>query len=822
MGQLEDLRTEARPFDWERLTAHQVDAVKNVAAFLTEDLAEADRAADDGASLLDLRRKSRLAFIDGDRGTGKTSVLLTIQRILELDRLPRLENDRYPDQILNLHDNKSRFKCLETLDMEPLAKSANLLAAVFAQVINVFEYTARRDAGRLSSPLDDLDEHERLADELRRLSQSAVLAWDATNPRRALHVDPTVFASEVLTSETAGIELNRKFTEVLDKLAKSLSTKGKKNPIFILPVDDFDLSPTRCLELLRIVRMVSTPRLFFVIAGNTRIAERILRFECEGELAGLAGAFASGPEVEHIRGTAVEIAANNIRKLLPPQQRLRLAVLTADQALALKLQDGSSIENELEQVEIGVNFRAGARPKITLKEHLRPPEGYSGAAWLEGTPRQVVDHAALLRQRHGEHSNYGNRIEDLDQFLKAMAEDLANRLREDGHILPETRETLLDALTTTASVQFQLSRGLKIRTVIGNQRTATSGDLTITCRYPREHRWMIRTPMKREEETPGIEIPRAASGNLTFFHDLAISLWGGYVSGSIIYSSEWLYDPVTVQSRGRERALSWHLPEWWALREYERFTRRWETYSSERVSESVDDHILAWLRASLEVLLDVPRDETLVTSVAGVRQLLDQLAEESNGRFAREYLRNSALVNAALVLCPEAGCSVSLAKDLTSKNGFLEKMGEELWQRVRAKRARDFAANRYGGQRETLDAPSVGPLASISPTAAESIVWERNPRTVPSLKSDIAQARLAVLLADMGEPDATDLVSKLEELGSLLRNEEDDRFRNWIELMLRAKKTPARQHPINRFRDARLVPTLSEIDRSDRSSVRLP
>ncbi len=68
-----------------------------------------------------------------------------------------------------------------------------------------------------------------------------------------------------------------------------LALTSRQEMLFVLPVDDFDLAPAHCLELLRLIRMITTPRLVFVVAGNIRVAETVLRLKSEGDLSALAG-----------------------------------------------------------------------------------------------------------------------------------------------------------------------------------------------------------------------------------------------------------------------------------------------------------------------------------------------------------------------------------------------------------------------------------------------------------------------------------------------------------------------------------------------------
>src|SRR5262245_38771441 len=79
-------RAEAFPLPWEALTDHQKEAVTNVAQLFGE-LAEQSweppqkqGAFDRFLVRLDADRRNHVALIEGERGIGKTAVLLTLLR----------------------------------------------------------------------------------------------------------------------------------------------------------------------------------------------------------------------------------------------------------------------------------------------------------------------------------------------------------------------------------------------------------------------------------------------------------------------------------------------------------------------------------------------------------------------------------------------------------------------------------------------------------------------------------------------------------------------------------------------------------------------
>ena len=139
------LRPEARSVPWRQLDGEQRRAVKRMISLLNESVSDLTNAGERGASktefVLDGDRTSRIAFLSGERGTGKTTVLLSIKEAWNLAR--NLHSPGPPGGYLGEEDRESwntlagianRLVWLDPLDMEPLPPSTNLLAAVLARI----------------------------------------------------------------------------------------------------------------------------------------------------------------------------------------------------------------------------------------------------------------------------------------------------------------------------------------------------------------------------------------------------------------------------------------------------------------------------------------------------------------------------------------------------------------------------------------------------------------------------------------------------------------------------------------------------------------
>ena len=346
------LRPEARALSWSRLEDAQKQAITRVVDLLIEAIEsipgenqeEFGRGAPESFRI-DNDRASRIVLLSGRRGTGKTTVLLTLRDLCRPERKP-LPGDEIKDEEVRkkIAQVADRAIWLEPIDMEPLAESTNLLAAVLARINDAAQGPQARDEDvKPRGLLDPGPDYQDALLDLQRLENDVALAWDGNLSSRSAHIDPDHFAVEVMRAEHVRLALNRKLRDVLDKLARDVfrdrgRERAKGGRIFIIPVDDFDLNPVRCLELLRILRMISVPRLFALVLGDVKVAETVFNLKLCGDLNRLADRLEGSKLVsyasEDVLSMTSGIAASAMRKLIPPAQVVRLEFMTAGEALA--------------------------------------------------------------------------------------------------------------------------------------------------------------------------------------------------------------------------------------------------------------------------------------------------------------------------------------------------------------------------------------------------------------------------------------------------------------------------------------------------------
>ncbi len=458
------LRQEAQAFSLEELDVEQLGAALRVLEMLDEAAAAIpdERAAEAPRSprlamRLDRARRSMVAFLDGARGMGKTSILLTLMRAFD-EGVDLAEEEKDPERRRLLGEVGEKIKhlrdrviWLETLDLEPVASNTNLLAAILARIERrAEELLGHRARGAFS------DEETDALGALRDLMREVGFAWEGNVRERASSLDPELYAEEVIAAELARLNFNERLEKALARLSRQIedAVPGMvRKPLFVLPVDDLDLNPTFTLDLLRLVRAVYCPRLFTVMLGDMEMTDRVVMARYLGELAGRfdyrADVWPSGPEDLGI--AARETASQALRKLLPPVQRVELRPPSFEEAMKFRnTKDAKSLEEVLDEIP---HFWTSP---LTIKGITRKIESFSeyitasglfknfwdASRLFETTRRRVVD----IYNRLLEVTSEKRREEKERSLLYHVIQIVREAVDEDDRISVKDRKYIIDLL----------------------------------------------------------------------------------------------------------------------------------------------------------------------------------------------------------------------------------------------------------------------------------------------------------------------------------------------------------------------------------------
>ena len=336
------LRPEAGPVPCHLLTESQRKVLKRIIAALSEaqKLAEefkGQRRSDE----VDADRVSRIFFVSGEPGSGKSTVYLTLRHLLDRNSLPYgiqpthkvTGEDRHQHEANGgrLNGLKQSICWLEPIDLEVAGEEGeNLLAAVLVRLSRAFDDDPSEPNTARGQAMDPLEE----------LANDIGIAWDGNLQARASSLDPSSYSQEVMQAQRARLRTNKRFRKALDTLSNDGCLRGRRQTLFVLPIDDFYLKPGVSLNLLRLLRMISVPRLFFLIMGEQKNMEALFFEKALADWTDVAGSqiFASLDKrrKNEVLSRAREMSARYFRKLLPIGQRATIEAMNLREALNYK------------------------------------------------------------------------------------------------------------------------------------------------------------------------------------------------------------------------------------------------------------------------------------------------------------------------------------------------------------------------------------------------------------------------------------------------------------------------------------------------------
>ncbi|MFY0528841.1 hypothetical protein ACN28I_38670 [Archangium gephyra] len=375
---------EKQPYKWQELTEHQ----KRVARCVHEWMVHFVNASparvephDRGPfswSAEEVYRTPNVVLVDGARGSGKTSVLLTL---LELWRRPIWERldlgpwgerqkarDAYaPESDLSPDKGRSHWEeewleeprwigwqliPLRPLDLHPLPRDVSLFAWIASRLLKFVELDEEVEGESgdraeyigpslpIASWNPDVEHEPKSKRAWREFIRDAASGWDSNLEQRKASLDPEAYAVELEQAELARhtiVESWQRFVNaVLEDTRARFGGLVRKDARLVIPIDDADMNPERCVEVLNAVRVLWHPRVVFLLTGNSRLFIKMLRLQQYGALREkLHAGSLQDIEIQSIesRPTAQELAVQAYDKVIPPGQRFSLEDLLPSERL---------------------------------------------------------------------------------------------------------------------------------------------------------------------------------------------------------------------------------------------------------------------------------------------------------------------------------------------------------------------------------------------------------------------------------------------------------------------------------------------------------
>ena len=217
-------------------------------------------------------RRNNVIMIDGVRGAGKTSLLLTL---LAGWSRPEIFKSVGPKE--EFQRMRGIVRALKPIDFDPLPPEL----PIYNWIIQAFHPLVQMVGGKSAPGFTEPPEHEEIDDTLsgkyRALHHAAAVGWTTGLLRQELERDGDEFLLWQHEQQLNWQKLGSKWRQFLDKLLQkledaSLTDHDKKLPrggIIVLPIDDLDLQAERTRELLLAIRVLRHDRLAYILTGHT-------------------------------------------------------------------------------------------------------------------------------------------------------------------------------------------------------------------------------------------------------------------------------------------------------------------------------------------------------------------------------------------------------------------------------------------------------------------------------------------------------------------------------------------------------------------------
>jgi hypothetical protein len=696
-------RPEARALCLEDLDHFQHEAIEKVSKSLVsalEELARIPKSQSGSSRSVDPFRTSRLFFISGEAGGGKTTVYLSLREALQGGK------QKIPDRLESFKElmaNSRRLIWLEPLDLEPAAESTNFLAAILVRIEEAAGALAGGGkSGEFHRPgfLETGPKRIQGFQELRRLQSDVVLAWDGNVAQRAANLDSEVYAMEVLRVEKARLNVNTRLQETLEGVLPE--ERDGEEALFVLPVDDFYLRPDASLQLLRLLRMVSVPRLFILILGDLDVVEELFYQDLLGQLVDLAGdsVFRKGQQERILTSRASALSAHALRKLVPLAQRCRLQIMFELRALdfapaqldRLQRRDGGvadpekerTLQNLLQSLKIDLprailvpSQQDVWKPK-NLWEFLclRDPKQqevksadytYSGLAILDLPPREVVDlwfslYGAVL----GMHGHKDKTT--LERVVEVVIQQTQQALAAETYLSVDDQKWCEDSIQGSPNSKRFLATGvLKVESQTDQNEvfaitSSTGAELEIFSHKA----WSFGPNKELKEGFVGLGLAPRPRAWFTVLHDLLALSGEDRLLGDALPPRSDKLRWVRITKDGE---AFWPLPAWPSFWHLDRFLFAWKqvvrrSRGMKKERKDSPDKLIAWLafhwiRFATDVLLSNRKElEEKFQDFESLDAAWHELAEdrkalldrsEKEGDFesqelAREWVRDSEVM----------------------------------------------------------------------------------------------------------------------------------------------------------------------------------
>ncbi len=369
-------RRECIPRNWNELDSTQQEALEQLLVMIDQYREDAKQSIKPFRAEFPLRMNyvSNILFLDGDRGTGKSTVLYSLINAITQNPEEFLEKRPGSDQVeSNMSEEQRQRKqdlyailqglvnqnviFLDPLDPELMPAPSNIIAALMVRIEEAFKRSSHQQKNFAYEEVIFPGRSENTWSEFSQLMRSVSIGW-TPNLRGRQSTDPDTYAEEVLKTERARLKI-KKFDAIISQLTHEMGKAHSTSPpLFILPVDDADLSPLHFLDLFHMIRRISSPHILFLVAGNYENLEKVFELKYAADFSEMNNPHSHGQiyrnaeQQGYISSLSHNLAHAALQKLIPGGSHLiHLKHLTIQEALNFFINSkGERVQNSNESI----------------------------------------------------------------------------------------------------------------------------------------------------------------------------------------------------------------------------------------------------------------------------------------------------------------------------------------------------------------------------------------------------------------------------------------------------------------------------------------
>jgi hypothetical protein len=290
-------------------------------------------------------RTPRILMLDGARGTGKTSLMLTLLDRAERGRdrstgRPKATAD-WPDGDRDWADPGvlSRVWCMRPLDLDPIPPGMPLLGWVIRHFSALTEWLDAKGYGprpthAKSGELPDLLQAaaKRLSNDRALTSMwcdlhdTALQAWAVGGKMRIEVGELREWVTDQRQRQVAWGRFTEQWTQFIDHLLGAMEDASllDRTGLLVIPIDDLDMQLARAAEALRMLRLFFHPRVCFLVTGDSKHLIDVLQMDYEGRQRRIV----RGEDIPETNVSAQLLAKELARKHIPLPARIKTRMLS--------------------------------------------------------------------------------------------------------------------------------------------------------------------------------------------------------------------------------------------------------------------------------------------------------------------------------------------------------------------------------------------------------------------------------------------------------------------------------------------------------------